>query len=171
LIVKGANDPYWTVDALNQYWDDLHQPKWVVTVPNAGHGLGNKIQAVESIGAFARAIAGDFSLPKMRWSIGTSRGPDRSVKVSLDTNSTPFYKLKIWEADSDTLDFRKSTYKVAGELEIREGNGALASHAFPNILVKTPGAKNVAIFGEARYRVGSREFSLCSPTSVFKKTQ
>jgi len=166
LIVKGANDPYWTVDALSQYWDDLRQPKWVVTVPNAGHGLGNKVEAAESIGAFARSIAGDFPMPKQTWSISEIPGSTRALKVSLTTKGPALSKLTVWVAESENLDFRDSKYVVAGALSVSGGKPGTSS---PSILVPISSTKNSAVFAEARYQVGKREFSLCCPTQVFRK--
>src|SRR5262245_50417873 len=45
LILLGNNDPYWTVDALNLYWDGLKGDKWVMYVANAGHNLTQKDSA------------------------------------------------------------------------------------------------------------------------------
>jgi hypothetical protein len=39
LIINGANDPYWTVDSLNLYWNELTGDKWVLYIPNAKHEL------------------------------------------------------------------------------------------------------------------------------------
>ena len=39
LLIHGANDPYWTVDAAKFYFDDLPGVKYILTLPNAGHGL------------------------------------------------------------------------------------------------------------------------------------
>jgi len=166
LIVKGANDPYWTADATSQYWDDLRQPKWVVTVPNAGHGLGSKIEAVESIGAFARAIAGDFPMPNQKWSIKERPTGDRALKISLVTAGPALEKVIAWIAESDTLDFRKSVYKNVATISIE---GATSGRSSPSLLVAAPVEKNIAVFGEARYKVGQREFSLCCPTQIFRK--
>jgi len=170
LIVKGANDPYWTVDALSQYWDDLKQPKWAVTVPNAGHGLGTKVEAVESIGAFARSISGDFPMPKQTWSITESTGPERTFTVFLKSDKIAPERLDAWVAESGTLDFRKSEYKrFPGG--VHENPLAPDEHSTStwSYTIMVPPDKNIAIFAEARYRVGKREFSLCCPTQVFKK--
>ncbi len=167
LIVKGANDPYWTVDALSEYWGDLKQPKWVVTVPNAGHGLGNKIEAVESVGAFARALAGDFPMPKQTWSIAPITGLEQNLKVSLGTDGPPLVKLTVWAAEADSLDFRSSTYKAIANLDLSDNKEGKAN---ASILVKLSTIKNTAVFAEARYQVGTRQFSLCCPTEVFRRS-
>ena len=168
LIVKGANDPYWTVDALSQYWDDLRQPKWVVTVPNAGHGLGNKIEAVESIGAFARSIAGDFQMPRQRWAIAEQPGDTKDFKVSLTTSGPALKSVKVWVAESDTLDFRNSKYAVVATANITADKPAKVE---ANLICPRTQTKNMAVFAEARYQVGQRQFSLCSLTQVFPKAQ
>ena len=65
MIINGTNDPYWPLDALNTYWDDLKGEKWLLYVPNAGHDLretdkdGKKellpTRAVNTLAAFASA--------------------------------------------------------------------------------------------------------------------
>src|SRR5262249_34087419 len=63
LLINGNNDPYWTVDALNHYWDGLKGDKWVSYVPNAGHNLQEpdktRTRAVSALAAFVRAQATD----------------------------------------------------------------------------------------------------------------
>ena len=39
LLVNGTNDRYWTLNALDFYWSELKGPKYLVELPNAGHGL------------------------------------------------------------------------------------------------------------------------------------
>ncbi len=68
LIINGANDPYWPVEALSSYWNDLPGEKYLLVVPNAGHDLREKAgngskqlipdRAVNALAAFVRAQAG-----------------------------------------------------------------------------------------------------------------
>ena len=74
LIINGTNDPYWPVDALNMYYDDLPGPKLVTLVPNAGHDLrektetgGNNDKAIDAVAAFSKAIIFDKPLPTLTY--------------------------------------------------------------------------------------------------------
>src|SRR5262249_14967353 len=71
LLLLGNNDPYWTVDALNLYWDGLKGDKWILYIPNAGHGLQQKDKlglpdynrVLNGLAVFARAQINDQALP------------------------------------------------------------------------------------------------------------
>lgn len=93
LIINGANDRYWTADALSLYWDLLPEPKHCLIVPNVGHILGDKVQMVETLSAFAHACAKETALPDAK----TGR-------------------KQTWMALSETLDFRDSTWQLEYEI-------------------------------------------------------
>ncbi len=66
LLVNGTNDPYWVVDAMSKYWDDLKGPKYAIQIPNAGHSLkGGQEKALRTVGAFARMSAAGQKLPEL----------------------------------------------------------------------------------------------------------
>lgn len=162
LLIRGSNDPYWTVDALDQYEAGLKMPHWTLDVPNAGHDLKGGVMAAESIGAFARSLAGGQKLPKLDFSFF----PDgRQVTVQANSSGLGYGSLKIWIAASDTLDFRAAEYKLSGTMTLT-GESPGSRGAIRTLL---PEGKNCAVFAEVRYKVDGREFSLSSPTKVFKK--
>jgi PhoPQ-activated pathogenicity-related protein len=112
LIINGTNDPYWSQDALNLYYDDLPGEKYISYVPNAGHNLVPKdsfvpTQAGNVLAAFARAQIDDKPLPKLTWKHDSKDG-----KYSLSVNSDVVPKaVRLWSADAPTKDFRKSRWK------------------------------------------------------------
>ncbi len=115
LIVNGTNDPYWTQDALNLYWDDLKGPKWICYVPNAGHSLSQRRpgggrdleRAANTLAAFARHQIEDTPMPKLSWRHGEAGG-----KFQLSVTGSPAPKAaRLWQADAPTRDFRKATWK------------------------------------------------------------
>lgn len=57
LVVLGANDPYWTVDAHSLYAASMpSQPQFYIQ-PNAGHGLAGGQEALVQVADFFAAVA------------------------------------------------------------------------------------------------------------------
>ena len=164
LIVNGANDPFWTTDALSIYWNDLKQPHWASIVPNAGHGLGNGFQAVAAVGAFARAIANHTPMPQPTASIEGLKsdtaglGEQRVIRATMSFGGVPASSVVIWTVTNKNADFRDS--KWSSQVSV---DGAPAT---VNFLV--PKNQPSAVMVEFRYKVGGRAFSLSSPVKVFR---
>src|SRR6185369_10169768 len=57
LLLLGTNDPYWTVDSLRHYWNELPEPKLIFQTPNAGHDLAEGKKAVQTLAAWFQMIA------------------------------------------------------------------------------------------------------------------
>ncbi len=132
LIINGNNDPYWTTDALNLYWDELKGPKSIVYVPNAGHNLeqkgdprhGKEAAAGRStaLAVFVRYRLADKLLPKVEW-----KNDDDGDKLRIAVTADPAAKgARLWQATAPTRDFRKAQWtdealkivkdKVTGEV-------------------------------------------------------
>ncbi|MFO0842644.1 MAG: PhoPQ-activated protein PqaA family protein [Gemmataceae bacterium] len=132
LILNGTNDPYWTQDALNLYWDDLPGDKWICYAPNAGHNLEEKgpdgkkalTRAGGSLPAFARAYIHGKPLPRLSWKHG-ERGGKFTLSVTSDVAPA---KARLWVADAPTRDFRKSTWK---EQSVSLDRGQASAEAEP----------------------------------------
>ena len=115
LIINGANDPYWTTDGLNLYWDDLPGDKWVIYVPNAGHNLEQRTEnggkdrsrAVNALAAFAKHQTRDNPMPRVSW-----KHDDDGNKARLTVESDHAPKAaRLWIASAATRDFRLIAWK------------------------------------------------------------
>ena len=103
LILLGANDPWWTVDSLRNYWNDLPGPKLVFDSPNTGHALGRDSQ--QAFAAFFQFIADGWALPEMSWQMNGNGAP--GVKVTFNE---PVKRALLWTATSPTRDFRPAKW-------------------------------------------------------------
>jgi PhoPQ-activated pathogenicity-related protein len=115
LIVNGNNDPYWTTDALNLYWDDLKGDKWVLYVPNAGHDLRQKDkispldqvgQAANGLAAFVRHYTVNNPMPKLTWKHDDADG---KLRIRVES-SEPVKGARLWVAQAPTRDFREAKW-------------------------------------------------------------
>lgn len=137
MIINGANDEYWTTDALNLYWDDLPAAKWVTYVPNAGHNLEqhytdgrkNTDRGVNSLAAFTRHVMKDNPMPKLSW-----KHDDQSGKARLTITAEPQPKgARLWINSAPTRDFRLLPWKetalpVSGKTIVGEITHPVTGH-------------------------------------------
>jgi PhoPQ-activated pathogenicity-related protein len=106
LILIGTNDPYWVVDALRHYWDDLPGPKLVFQTPNGGHDLRGGREAYDTLAAFFQMVADRQALPKVSWKFSQTAGA-AGVTVQCDQ---AIKSARLWTADSPDRDFRNDRW-------------------------------------------------------------
>lgn len=63
LLIHGANDPFWTVDATSVYWERLREARLLV-VPNQGHSIARDAGWLPTLAAFADACSRSELLPE-----------------------------------------------------------------------------------------------------------
>ncbi len=103
MIFMGTNDEYWTVDAIKHYIDSIPGQNFIHYVPNVGHSLGDKKQALAGLSAFFGQTLAKTPYPVLQWDLSqTKKG------VTLKVNTTPDILLDaiLWSTDSEDTDFR-----------------------------------------------------------------
>ncbi len=111
IIFIGTNDPYWPVDSVKWYIDRIPGPTLVHYVPNAGHGLGDKVQALRALTAFVAMVAGRIPLPKLE-APARLPAPDGDGRIRFTVEGDDRLQMgRLWTADSPTRDFRRSAWK------------------------------------------------------------
>jgi PhoPQ-activated pathogenicity-related protein len=107
LLLLGTNDPYWVVDSLRHYWNELPEPKLVFQTPNAGHDLAGGREAIPTLAAFFQMVADRQPVPTMKWNFQTNS--PQSVEIEVTANPAA-KKFRLWTADSPDRDFRNDKW-------------------------------------------------------------
>ena len=139
LIIIGTNDRYWPLDALNLYWQELIGPKYILYIPNNGHGLKDYVRIIGNLAALHEDGNGGPGLPQLDWSFAEEAG---RLELSIESDRAPD-DVHIWLAESRTRDFRDSVWRAVQA----DSNG----NAFVYSL-KVPNDGFAAMFGEAVYQ-------------------
>ncbi len=155
LILLGTNDRYWSQDSLNIYWDDLKGPKWVIYVPNSGHGLEDRGRVVATLSAFIRMLAGGAAWPKMDWK-WTATGNDATINFNSNIPAKSFNHFMV---DAPTLDFRDSKWT---SFPIDKAVSKLG------VTTQAPATGNRASFVEAVYEIDGKRFTLSTQLRILK---
>lgn len=155
LLIVGTNDPYWVVDAMNLYWDDLAGGKFIRQVPNAGHGLeGGQDGAMTTLAIFFRHMVTGQPMPKLSWQIAEEQG---KLQLQMSASAKP-RKVRFWNAESQDNDFRDARWNST------ELNGSGSSWLGQ---ADVPSSGHVAVFGEMEFEFSGYPWSLT--TLVYRK--
>ncbi|MBI3878654.1 MAG: hypothetical protein HY301_01135 [Verrucomicrobia bacterium] len=167
LVILGNNDPYWSTDALNLYWDGLTVPKWIHYEPNAGHDLsprdengkrGLPMRAIDTLAAFVRHQLSGKPLPQLTW-----KHSDHDGKPSLDITSTPAPKsARLWMANAATHDFRQARWTE--QPASFNGTGC-------NCSIDLPKTGSTAFYGALEYEIDGQPFHLCTQLRIVDAMQ
>jgi PhoPQ-activated pathogenicity-related protein len=156
LIVLGTNDRYWPVDALNLYWNDLAGEKYILYVPNNGHGIRDYARVLGTVSALHERVAASKPLPKLAWNF-VDRGD--SLRLELTSDIKPV-AVTSWTTTSATRDFREATWtsRAAQQSPAEE-------HKFM-IDLKKPASGFAAVFAEAQFNGQPMPFYLSTNLQV-----
>jgi PhoPQ-activated pathogenicity-related protein len=162
LLLLGTNDPYWTVDSLRHYWDDLPEPKLIYQTPNAGHDLNGGDQAMQTLAAFFELIADKKPLPKIAWKFNTVANTHVNAQVESNENAGA---ISLWSAHSNDRDFRDNQW-IAQTLNITRGS----SHAKTSIVLPKSGYQAYLMEVELKTDTG-HPFKLSTQAQVMPDTK
>lgn len=142
LVLLGSNDPYWPADSAQHYFGDLPGPKWLLNIPNNGHGLNDIPRVVGGVSALHRLVSQNQAMPD--WNT-RSEATVHGLKIIATSDQTPS-KVSVWTATSPTRDLRSSTWK-ASPLHATENGDWVAE-------VAKPESGSLGAFVEAQYDLG-----------------
>ena len=162
MIINGANDPYWPLDALNSYWDDLKGEKWILYVPNAGHDLRERdkdgkpellpMRAVNTLSAFSHCQIFDKKMPGLSWVCDEKEG---GCRLAVTPSAAKPKAIRVWKAESETRDFRKAHWTEEAGVKLP-------------VEVLAPAKGFRAFYAETEYDMDGLKFNLCTQLRILE---
>ncbi len=136
LVLLGANDPYWVVDSVREYWDTLPEPKMLRILPNVGHSALSEKEGLEAVVAFSQRVIDNEPLPQVSWKEVSAS--DSTLSTS-GTSAAKIARCTLWQAHTDDSDFRQAEFSQTPCTVSPDG------HTFET-RAEVPQGKNTAAF-------------------------
>ncbi len=147
-MINGSNDRYWTLNALDLYWNGLKGPKHLIELPNAGHGQEtNRDWAVQGLGAFFRHTVTGRPMPALSWA--TRRAASGATTLTIQADPPPA-AARLWSATSQSRDFR----------EARWTSSALEAGTTISVSLPDPAPGHSAVYADLEYQIDSIPYHL-----------
>ena len=108
MLFMGTNDEYWTVDAIKHYIDSIPGQNFVHYVPNVGHDLGDKKQAIAALSAFFGHTLTGKPYPLCTPSLTYSK---KGITLKVNATSDILVDAILWSTNSTDTDFRNEKWE------------------------------------------------------------
>lgn len=159
----GTNDPYWTLDAIKHYINEIPGKNMLHYVPNAGHDLGDKTQAFGALNAYFSLMLNKEEYPVATWNL-TEKG--NTIQLNVMAHPSNLIGARLWETASDTRDFRKSKWS-SSELPLNSKNKSAIA-----VKIKKPQKGYKGFYVDLIYKDPKGEkYSISTRTYVSDKKQ
>ena len=107
MLFMGTNDEYWTVDAVKHYIGQIPGENYIHYVPNVGHDLGDKRQALEALSAFFGTTLKKQPYPACQWTVTSTK---TGVNLTIKTTADKLEGVTVWSANSTDRIFQDETW-------------------------------------------------------------
>lgn len=161
LVLTGTNDPFWTVDSAQVYWEKMAMPKSALVIPNAGHGMGDKNWWAPSLGKFALWSAKGETMPYVG-SRMTVNEDDWELKIDVEPGPALF---RVWRATANDMHFDEIRWTIVQEEKVAKTEGKRGIWVSGD----RSRALNIAVFVEMEFEVSGHSFRLTTPVQVIPK--
>lgn len=104
----GTNDEYWTVDAIKHYIDSIPGQNFVHYVPNVGHDLGDKQQALAALSAFVGATVANKQYAICKPTLTYSK---KGITLKVNASQDVLVDAVLWSTNSTDTDFRDEKWE------------------------------------------------------------
>jgi PhoPQ-activated pathogenicity-related protein len=108
MLFMGTNDEYWTVDAIKHYIDSIPGPNFVHYVPNVGHDLGDKKQALAALSAFFGATVENRPYAVCQPALIYGK---KGITLTVETSPDILVDAILWSTSSTDTDFRDEKWE------------------------------------------------------------
>lgn len=127
MLIMGTNDEYWPIDNVKNYYDSIPGENLLHYIPNVGHGMGDKNEAITNLSAFLGLTLAKTVHPVSKWQTRERR---KGIKLSVNATADKLMDVIIWSADSKDMDFRNDKWE-SKSLGIKNKAKIRAMQAFP----------------------------------------
>ena len=107
FIFNGTNDEYWPADAIKHYLDEIPGENFLHYVPNAGHGLGDKKQALQALSSFFAETLQKTEYPECSWNFEEN---GQEIELKIHVTKEKLAGALLWTCNSDDRDFRDNEF-------------------------------------------------------------
>jgi PhoPQ-activated pathogenicity-related protein len=156
MIFIGTNDPYWTVDAIKHYLEQIPGKNMIHYVPNVGHNLGGGKQAFESLSAFVGLTAANKEYPVCTW---TAENSKIGAELTVNAPTNDLVEVALWQTTSSDRDFRNNLW-LSRNIKLKDSPQIKVTQNFPK-------KGYAAFYVEMKYKdPNGGTFSVCSRVYV-----